>query len=340
MNGVVEHYSPSSSSINGITGVKRPLQAEKMLLDPCADSRIYEYTTNANPPLPKIPVLALSAETYQSGPTRIVKFDLKDKLDLDYEATSPNLLASFLRICNGEALETQALATSQSFYVISGSGFTSSEHGDIEWSEGDLFVLPSCKDNVKHSASADTAIYWVTDEPLMRYLGVETCSKKFVPTLFKKERLLAEVEKIAHGPDKMHKNRVGVLLGNKITEKNTKTLTHVLWSLLNVLPAGDNQRPHRHNSVALDLCVSSSGKGVYTLMGPELNEKGWVKNPIRCDWTSGSVFVTPPGWWHSHHNESGEDAWVLPIQDAGLYTHQRTLDIQFSTGDASFHPCL
>lgn len=34
---------------------------------------------------------------------------------------------------------------------------------------------------------------------------------------------------------------------------------------------------------------------------------------------------------HSHHNESGTPAFVLPMQDAGLYTHQRTLDIQFST---------
>ena len=65
-------------------------------------------------------------------------------------------------------------------------------------------------------------------------------------------------------------------------------------------------------------------------MGPELDDDGWVKNPIRCDWIAGSVFVTPPGWWHSHHNETGEPAWVLPMQDAGLYTHQRTLDIRFS----------
>ena len=30
----------------------------------------------------------------------------------------------------------------------------------------------------------------------------------------------------------------------------------------------------------------------------------------------------------SHHNDSGEDAWVLPVQDAGLYTYQRTLNIR------------
>jgi hypothetical protein len=37
----------------------------------------------------------------------------------------------------------------------------------------------------------------------------------------------------------------GILLGNRITEKNTLTLTHTLWSLLNLLPARNAQRPHR-----------------------------------------------------------------------------------------------
>ena len=41
------------------------------------------------------------------------------------------------------------------------------------------------------------------------------------------------------------------------------------------------------------------------------------------------MFVTPPGLWHSHYNESGGDAHLLPVQDAGLHTHLRTLDIHF-----------
>ena len=39
-----------------------------------------------------------------------------------------------------------------------------------------------------------------------------------------------------------------------------------------------------------------------------------IKNGPRENWVSGASFITPAGCWHSHHNESGEDAHVLPIQ--------------------------
>lgn len=296
------------------------------------DARIYEYMSAANPNMSQVPVVVHPASLHESGPTRIIPFDLSRQMDIDYPASSPNLLASFLKICPEESLTTDATATSQAFYVIRGAGRTVSEHGEIAWAEGDLFVLPACDAPAVHSATADTAIYWVNDQPLLHYLGVKPCAKKFQATLFRRERLLAEVERIKHQPGAEHRNRMGILLGNKLTEDSTKTLTHTLWSLLNVLPAGDAQRPHRHNSVALDLCVSAeAGDKVYTMMGPELDEQGWVKDPVKCVWRTGAVFSTPPGWWHSHHNETDADAWVLPMQDAGLYTHQRTLDIRFST---------
>ena len=76
--------------------------------------------------------------------------------------------------------------------------------------------------------------------------------------------------------------------------------------------------------------------------GKEIDNEGNIIDPIRCDWTPGGVFVTPPGWWHSHHNESDELAWVLPMQDAGLYTHQRTLvrpDLDLSVDHSVGRPC-
>jgi hypothetical protein len=54
------------------------------------------------------------------GPSRVIPFDLSKALGVDYKATSPNLLAAYVRVLPKEKVETQACATSQAFYVIRG----------------------------------------------------------------------------------------------------------------------------------------------------------------------------------------------------------------------------
>lgn len=49
-------------------------------------------------------------------------------------------------------------------------------------------------------------------------------------------------------------------------------------------------------------------------------------------WSQGDFFTTP-GYWHEHRNESGERAYLTPIQDARLHTYLRTLDITFYKDD-------
>ncbi|GAB5036849.1 dioxygenase [Nannochloropsis oceanica] len=296
------------------------------------DARIYEYVSACNPDMAAIPALAHPPELHESGPTRILHFDLSAHMGVDYQATSPNLLAAYVRVLKDESIETQACATSQAFYVIRGQGkSTSTEHNlQVVYKQGDLFVMPHAAGPILHEAEEDLALYWVSDAPLLKYLGVAPNVKTFAPTVYRKDVLEAHVEELRHADGSEHKNRLGILLGNRVTESNTKTLTPTLWSLLNLLPKKTHQPPHRHNSVALDLAVHAAPDGVYTLMGPELGEDGWVKDPIRLDWKTGGSFITPPGWWHSHHNDTDEDAWVLPMQDAGLYTHMRSLDIRFS----------
>jgi len=123
---------------------------------------------------------------------------------------------------------------------------------------------------------------------------------------------------------------VSVLLANKAFDQ-TRTITHVLWAMFGVLPAHSVQLPHHHESVALDLIIDCP-PDCYTMIGESIDDQGHIKHPRRADWKPGSAFVTPPGLWHSHHNETGEPAHLLPIQDAGLHTYLRTLDIHF------FHP--
>ncbi|WP_232023354.1 hypothetical protein [Thiomicrorhabdus aquaedulcis] len=287
-------------------------------------AEVKEYMSAVNPPMPKIAVTDYPSALHKTGGTAVIPFDLSKDLKTAYPATSPNLMANYIHICQGDTLKTDVGATSQVFYVIRGRGRTQMAQGTIEWKEGDLFTLPALPDAL-HSATEDSAFYWVHDEPLLNYLGAVPSKPKFEPVLYTKERLtkeLAEVRKIAEG-----RNRTGFLLYNP-NFPLTMTITHTLWALYNVLPAGVVQKPHRHNSIALDFCVSA-GSETYTLIGKELDENGQIIDPIKAMWTPGSAFITPPGWWHSHHNDSAEDAIVLPIQDAGLIMNMQVLDFQY-----------
>ncbi len=297
-----------------------------------ASARYFEYTKAADPAVPSVPYDVFPSSRHESGPSRVIPWDLSAVLRCPWPATSPNLLANFVRIRAGESVDTAARATSQLFYVIRGSGrsLVQGDHASgraFSWSIGDVIALPAAA-AVAHAADADAALYWVTDQPLLDYLGVAPTTERFAPAIYRREALAAELARVRAEPGAERRNRMGIILGNADTAQ-TMTATHVLWSLLNVLPAGAVQKPHRHNSVALDLCIAAS-PGTCTLIAEKIADDGSLIDPIRAEWQPGSAFVTPPGLWHSHHNESADDALVLPIQDAGLHTWMRTLDIRFS----------
>jgi gentisate 1,2-dioxygenase len=288
-----------------------------------AQADFKEYMSAVNPSMPKIEVVGYPNTLHADGATRLIPFDLSASLQTRYAATTPNLYAGYLRICAGEQLQTDFVAASQMFFVISGAGSTEMDFGTIFWKTGDLFTLPSIK-SALHQASTDTVLFWVNDAPLMRYLGVTPTEQRFEPVLYTQERITEELNKVrAMGEDR---NRVGVLLSNPHFP-TTMTLTHTLWSLYNILPKGVVQKPHRHNSIAIDHCVSA-GEDTYTLIGKDIDADGNIVNPIKAMWVPGATFITPPGWWHSHHNHSGQDAIVLPIQDAGLVMNMQVLDFQ------------
>ena len=146
--------------------------------------------------------------------------------------------------------------------------------------------------------------------------------------------MLERVEEIKHESTRSS-NRCGVLLGNKACSQ-TKTLTHVLWSLLNSIPRKACSDRDRHNSVALDLAVAAK-PGVYTLMGKEIDKDGFIIDPIRCDWIPGGVSSLRRAGGTRTTTRATSVAWVLPMQDAGLYTHQRTLDIRFVDDEITLH---
>jgi gentisate 1,2-dioxygenase len=303
------------------------------------DARYFEYSKVVNPighQTPKCPLASFDRRLHEEGDSRIIPLDLSEKLQCPSPATSPNLCASFIRIKPGESVATAPNATSQLFFVIRGEGRTELQGETITWTPHDIFTLPTYA--ATHIATSDAALYWVHDAPLLTYLGVRAAAPRFRPTLYKHEDEDRELDKIQHDPSAKERSRVSVLLANKHFAQ-TETITHVLWAMYGVLPAGTVQLPHRHQSAALDLIIDCQ-PGCYTLLGETLDGEGKIINPSRADWKTASGFVTPPGWWHSHFNESGADAHLLPIQDAGLQTYMRSLDIHFFHAEHKSHISL
>ena len=269
------------------------------------DARYFEYSKAANPigsgHTSHVPIKSFGRDLYLDGPTRAIPLDLSAELGINGgPATSPALVAHFVRIRAGEQIATSPNATSQLYYVISGRGFSAVNGRLARWEKGDFLTLPAnSRATFYADPGSDAAMYWVHDEPLLRHLGAEATEPRFRPTKFRRIDAVTRLNEVASRPGANDKSRVSVLLANAEEEQ---TLTIIL-----------DAKP-----------------GCYTLLGTRLNERGDIVNPTRVDWEVGGAFVTPPGLWHAHFNESGAPAHLIPIQDAGLQTYLRSLDIRFS----------
>jgi len=318
--------SENRTALPGILAVGEAIE------DWTGDARFFEYSQAADPigagVIAPVPAVTFSPDLHAGGPSRVVPLDLSGQLGTPYAATSPALLASFVRIAAGDDICMRINATSQLLYCISGRGVSRSDAGTMRWEQGDFVTLPAGGE-VVHTAEADATLYHVADTPLLDYLGAVASTPRFAPTRFTATAAEAKLAEVAAAPDAAEKSRVSVLLNNARFDQ-TLTVTHTLWAMFGVLPEARTQLPHRHQSVAVDLIVDCA-PGCYTLLGDRVDPgSGQIVDPVRIDWEPGGAFVTPPGRWHSHHNESGADAHLVPIQDAGLQTYLRALDIRFT----------
>ena len=295
------------------------------------DAQFFEYSTAANPIraslTPRLPFHLFPASLYADGPSRVIPLDLSPALKCEGPATSPGLCASFIRVLAGDALALDPNATSLVFYVIDGQGSATTGATVLDWRKGDFFTIPGASSTML-SASANAALYYVNDAPLLTYLGATADRARFTPTLYTAERANAELALVANDPAAADRSRISVLLANT-NFPLTRTVSHTLWAMYGLITPGSIQKPHRHQSVALDF-IAECDAGCFSLVGQELDVDGSIRNPTRVDWEAGSVFVTPPGYWHAHSNTSSREARLIPIQDAGLQTYLRTLDIRFS----------
>lgn len=323
-------------------GVLSQSAAEAHLPDWEDQALIYDYRQAANPirkgltePIPYRHWSPPGPDAVQSA---ILPLDLSESLGCPGPATSPGLAAHFVQLRPGDPLQPQALATSSLFVVLQGAGRLdwagppapgTQPIEPLEWSQGDVFILPHGL-SPELLAQQPSLLYWVHDGPLLRYLGVSPTVARFSPCYFSADRLNDALNGLLADPTAARSNRLSVLLAHAACPAS-RTISHTLWAMVGVVPAGASQAPHRHQSVALDL-IADCAPGCYTLVGTELDGSGLISHPRRIEWESGGVFITPPGHWHSHVNTSERAARLLPIQDAGLHTYLRSLDIRFAGG--------
>jgi len=291
----------------------------------------YEYEKNVNPNLPTIPFYEKNINNCNYG---INIVDFSNIYKASHKSTTPNLLASFIKLEKNDSIELnnnqfidEFNATSHIFYVINGTcKIIIDDNYEKVLHSGDLLVSP-CFNLVKlkNSSEQELQIYHVNDSPLVNYLGSKAEKKIFKASVYSNSFLVQKLNELSNP----NNNRKGILLSNKDTDKlGVNTITPVLWALYNELPPKTVQKPHKHNSVALDLCIKcSDSENIYTLIGDELDENGNIINPQKVLWKEGAMFITPPGLWHSHNNVGDTCAYILPIQDAGLLLYQRILGI-------------
>lgn len=295
------------------------------------EARYFEYASSANPQgsglIGGVPFHTFPATLYATGPTRAIALNLSKDLACEYPATAPSLLASFLRVVAGEQLALDGQISSQVFYVISGNGQLQQDGMTLAFAKGDFLALPVGNDT-RVIAETTSTLYHVNDAPLLNYLGVRAGEPRFAATRYPAAQAKKELALVAAEGNAAKRSRISILLGNS-NFPQTRTVTHVLWAMFGIVPAGAEQKAHRHQSVALDF-VSDCPAGCYSLVGTTLDDDGQILHPTRVDWEPGMAFVTPPGYWHAHYNTSDQPAHIIPIQDAGLLTYLRALDIRFT----------
>lgn len=249
--------------------------------------------------------------------TGLIDLDLSEVLQLPYAATTPLILARYARIGAADSLSTSFRSSGEICYVIQGRGNTVAQDDDIEWKAGDTIFLPGGR-TWTHSAREEAVLYLITNEPQLAFEGVEpprADDGSMSPVHYPAERIDEELEALYKTPGAEDFPGYAVIFSSESME-HQRNIHPIMTLAMNSLPPGEEQRPHRHNSVAVTLILGSEGG--YSITEGE-----------RIDWEQHAVVITPPGEVHSHYNEGPSLNRFLIVQDGGFYYHCRTMGFTY-----------
>ena len=260
---------------------------------------------------------------FSPGESASFPLDQSASLGLPFAATTPLMLARYLRLTDRHPLAVESCAAGEVYVALQGEGRSRRGPDEVTWRAGDVFCLPGARDPSWHEA-ANGVLYMVCDEPAFRFLGAAA------PALGE-----SPIEAV-HYPHAMITGALAELRERVLPADapgralNLSSLamsaTHPCLPSLtltyNLVAPGDRQRPHHHNATALVLVLDPGG--CHSVIGGE-----------RIDWRRHIVLLTPAGEVHEHANRpDGDWALALIAQDGGLHYHCRTMGFSFAEAQA------
>lgn len=295
---------------------------------------------------------AFAAAT-QSG---MIDLDTSPHAGGDSPATTPNLLARYLVIREGEEFEFSARATCVLFYVIKGSGRSFQEDEVIEWSAGDVFAFPGGESILNEAPGGDAVLFVVTDEPFVSMTGYSVPSledSRCKSTHFVARTIQSRFEDMVAKRDKdLLAARQEAKKRDDTTERSESAESKETGQAVELVEPGgmaageQGQTPPAEADEPEILMFASSGfesigcvapsfsAGIVMLAGgaqtqPHRHDADTISLCLKCenvhsmietdriDWKRNTVILTPAGALHSQHN--GGESWMFSffVQDRG-----------------------
>jgi gentisate 1,2-dioxygenase len=271
---------------------------------------------------PAVPVHQFLAERDRamdpSTPTSTIDLDISKTLGTPYPATTPTILTRYVKIRAGDTIRGTWIASGEVYYVMRGSGESRNGSDCIEWGPGDAFCFPGGSETSHRAGTGDCLLFCATDEPLLafaRLRGPAPSQAAYEATHWPAAQIDRHFESVWQRPitDNTTGHSVQFLTAGLAPAPITIPTINVA---INSLAPGFDQRPHRHNGVAVTLAIQ--GEGIYSTIDEQ-----------RVDWSNGAAQITPAAALHSHHNRGSKRMRSLVVQDEGLHYYARTPGFSF-----------
>lgn len=283
------------------------------------------YLTNENGfafSWPAVPVRQFLEERDRafaaSSPTGLVALDISADLCTKYPATTPTLLCRYVRLRGTEQLRTAFAASGEIYYVIAGSGESRNGRDVIAWERGDVFCFPGGGETLHRAGSADSVLFSVTNEPLLAFerLRAPLPGQAVVETThWPAAEIERHFQEVWRRPVSANTTGNSVQFSTTALAPSTNTIP-TINTAINTLEPGCDQRPHRHNGVAVTLAIQ--GEGIHSMIDGK-----------RVNWSTGAAQITPATLLHSHHSTGTQRMRSFVIQDEGLHQYTRTPGFSF-----------